>query len=58
MWPKKQQHGTEGEEKSKREEGLGSDEGGADRRLINTAQYPCYGQMYSTGSCTYRQTAL
>ena len=55
-WPK---HGNEREkEKSRREEGEGSDRGRADRHLINPAQCPCYGQMYSTGSCTYRQTVL
>ena len=56
MWPK---HANEGEkEKSRREEGVGSDQGGADRHLINKAQCPCYWQMYSTGSCSYRQTVL
>ena len=56
MWPK---HGNEGEkEKSMRGEGVGSNQGRADRHLINTAQCPCYGQMYSTGNCTYRQTVL
>ena len=60
MWPK---HGTEGEKQEveveeKRKGGVGSDQGGADRHLINTAQYPCYGQMCSMGSCTCRQTVL
>ena len=47
--------------KEKRKEKYGdvrSDRGGADRHLINTAQRPCYGNMYSTGCCTYRQTVL
>ena len=38
--------------------GVGSDGGGADCHLINTAQCPWYGQMYSTGRCTHRQTVL
>ena len=45
MWPK---HRTEGEKpgvevEEQRKGGVGSDQGGADRHLINTAQYPCYG---------------
>ena len=52
------EHGKGGEEKCRRGEGLGSDQGGADRHLINSAQCPCYGQVYSTGSCACRQTVL
>ena len=57
MLPK---HGTEGEKENIRrgEEGVGRDRGRTIRHLINTAQCPCYGQMYLTGSCTYRRAVL
>ena len=56
MWP---EHGNEGEkEKSRtREEEVESDQGRNDRHLSDTAQCPCYGQLCSTGSCTYRQAS-
>ena len=52
-------NGTEGEKsevaaEEKRKGDVGSGQDGADGNLMNTAQCPCYGQMYSTGSCAYR----
>ena len=54
----KPNHGNGGEKPEKggeeqRKIGVSSDEGGADRHLNELAQCPSYGQMYSTGSCTY-----
>ena len=51
-------HGNGGEKpegggEEKRKIGVRSYEGGADRHLNELAQCPSYGQMYSTGSCTY-----
>ena len=64
MWPKQGTERREGSRKLKssskgtRKGGVGSDQGGADLHLIDTAQCPRYGQMPSTGSCSDRQTAL
>lgn len=43
-----------GEGEGKKEKGGG----GADRHVVLTGQYPCYGKMHSTGCRTGRQCVL
>lgn len=53
-------HGNEGEKeiRTRWDEGIGSDQVGADRHVSSTAQCLCNRQMDYAGSCTHRQTAL